>query len=421
MVSSITQGADTASFNYNLEHNRGQVADSSSGNTTWYFENPAAGTMSEMLQAATTTWRDYVVAGGHIVAERFTTGGTASMYYFVGDHLSSTTTLTDANQNQKEYDAYDAWGKRRNANGTDISNCISLRPPSMTLRGFTGQEEMDSFCLVDLNARMYDPSLGRFLSADTIGTDVSDGQSYSGHSDAQLYSPSLGDLLSAGTSGINMLYRQSRSRNPYARRYDRWHERLPGADPSAIDTLNGQGYNRYSYVQGRPLVFVDPTGHVPDYIHMKDHPPLAIVDTNGSADNGGDGAGGDELAAEEEQLAEQFGVGDTEFNNLWDEAKDEANTEDAGLSAVLSFFDYAMDNIIEDCCSDFAVPLPVGATDLIDNTMTLQKPEGVASIYDMELNQLYDSFVQRDMERSGFYVPAGGGIDVENGDWWSDQ
>jgi hypothetical protein len=105
LVSSITQGADTETVAYDPDHDRGALTDSSSGDTTWYFSNPAAGAMSELLQGSTESWRDYMMAYGHIVAERFDTAGTPSVYYFVGDHLTSTTTLTDANQNQKEYDA----------------------------------------------------------------------------------------------------------------------------------------------------------------------------------------------------------------------------------------------------------------------------------------------------------------------------
>ncbi|HEY3937924.1 MAG TPA: hypothetical protein VGL97_10865, partial [Bryobacteraceae bacterium] len=47
----------------------------------------------------------------------------------------------------------DAWGNRRNASGTDYpTGCLTFHPGSLTLRGFTGQEEMDNLCLVNLNA-----------------------------------------------------------------------------------------------------------------------------------------------------------------------------------------------------------------------------------------------------------------------------
>jgi hypothetical protein len=46
----------------------------------------------------TPTWRTYLAPYGHIVAEFFT-GGTNATYYFVGDHLASTTALSDTSGN----------------------------------------------------------------------------------------------------------------------------------------------------------------------------------------------------------------------------------------------------------------------------------------------------------------------------------
>jgi RHS repeat-associated protein len=56
---------------------------------------------------------------------------------------------------------------------------------------------MDSVCQVNANARLYDPTLGRFMSADTV----------------------------------------------------------------IADAFDGQAFNRYSYVNNRPLSATDPTGH----------------------------------------------------------------------------------------------------------------------------------------------------------------
>ena len=69
----------------------------------------------------------------------------------------------------------DAWGQRRNpftwsgapvttsndANKSDDGGADSLTP-----RGFTGHEMLDDLGLVHMNGRIYDPLLGRFLSAD---------------------------------------------------------------------------------------------------------------------------------------------------------------------------------------------------------------------------------------------------------------
>jgi len=72
---------------------------------------------------------------------------------------------------------FDAWGKRRYASGqTDAAN------PGIagqtTDRGYTGHEHLDELGLINMNARIYDPLLGRFLSPDPEVTDEERMQNY---------------------------------------------------------------------------------------------------------------------------------------------------------------------------------------------------------------------------------------------------
>ena len=73
-----------------------------------------------------------------------------------GDHLNSPTSIADtAGTPNVERDSYDAWGKRRHPDATDDSGCsIASRIP----RGYTGHEMLDQLCLVNMNARLYDPA-----------------------------------------------------------------------------------------------------------------------------------------------------------------------------------------------------------------------------------------------------------------------
>ena len=49
-------------------------------------------------------------------------------------------------------------------------------------RGFTGHEHLEMFGLINMNARLYDPVLGRFLSPDPIIQVPDFTQSYNGYS-----------------------------------------------------------------------------------------------------------------------------------------------------------------------------------------------------------------------------------------------
>jgi RHS repeat-associated protein len=181
---SLANGAATQALVYGPWHGRYKMCApdcTTPTTTTTYLADPFTGTYSEkVVSGATTTWRDYIVAGGQIVALRTKTGSTTAMLYLVSDHLGSTAIVSDtATPVNIERDSYDAWGRRRNANGTADPTC-SLT--SQTNRGYTSQEMLDSQCLINMNARIYDPTLGRFQSADTVVPDPTDTQSFNRYS-----------------------------------------------------------------------------------------------------------------------------------------------------------------------------------------------------------------------------------------------
>ena len=62
--------------------------------------------------------------------------------------------------------AFDPWGKRRYPNGLPDPNdsIIGLT----TDRGFTLHEHLDEMGVIHMNGRIYDPLIGRFMSADPI-------------------------------------------------------------------------------------------------------------------------------------------------------------------------------------------------------------------------------------------------------------
>jgi RHS repeat-associated protein len=78
--------------------------------------------------------------------------------FIIGDHLGSTSLVTDANGTVVSEMRYKAWGEVRHESGA-----------SPTEYTYTGQYSYTAdFGLMFYNARWYDPSLGRFAQADTI-------------------------------------------------------------------------------------------------------------------------------------------------------------------------------------------------------------------------------------------------------------
>jgi RHS repeat-associated protein len=206
MADTITQGTTTVAFTYDDQHQRIQQSATVSGTTTTttYLNDAVSGAASEEVVVGTgaPTWVDYVKLDGKVIAQRSSTftsatwgsanwgslvwgspitasnwgahnwagfnwagAAVSSWSYFTLDHLGSVAVITDASGAVIQRLSYDAWGRQRNPNGTDAT-CGSIS--SGTTRGFTNQEQMPVSCLINLNARIYDPTLGRFMAADPV-------------------------------------------------------------------------------------------------------------------------------------------------------------------------------------------------------------------------------------------------------------
>jgi len=94
------------------------------------------------------------------------------LHYLNGDRLGSIDTITNAQGDVVERHGYDAFGKPRAGNwlfdstaGGELNARLGLYS-TVTHRGFTGHEHLDSVGLIHMNGRAYDPELGRFLSVD---------------------------------------------------------------------------------------------------------------------------------------------------------------------------------------------------------------------------------------------------------------
>ena len=89
----------------------------------------------------------------------------------ITDHLGSIMALMD-NYDTYYSCSYDAWGNRT----------IGMESPWGIDRGFCGHEHIDEIGLIDMNGRMYDPKLGRFLSPDPYVQSPTNPQNYNRYS-----------------------------------------------------------------------------------------------------------------------------------------------------------------------------------------------------------------------------------------------
>ena len=106
--------------------------------------------------------------------------------YLHKDHLGSVEGATDAAGARTRTLAYDPFGGRRKADWTAALTAAEVQmlaadagPPT---RGHTGHEHLDRTGFIHRGGRVYDPTLGRFLSPDPLVGNRGSAQSWNGYS-----------------------------------------------------------------------------------------------------------------------------------------------------------------------------------------------------------------------------------------------
>ncbi len=134
-----------------------------------------------------------------------------NLYYVATDFQGSICGLMDeAGVMLQEY-SYDAWGARRDPATWQNYTQTQLTTYSSSLitdRGYTGHEMLDMYGLINMNGRMYDPLVGRFLSADPVVQTAGGSQAYNAYSYALnnplKYTDPTGYLVSGGIYSPDM-------------------------------------------------------------------------------------------------------------------------------------------------------------------------------------------------------------------------
>lgn len=166
-ISQVTQGVYSASWLYNSDHQRVKMTVTQGGNTIltrWYAGN------DYMKETSGGVIKEYTYLGGSaytapVVA--VTQGGSTSYFYLLRDHLGSVTHVVRSDNTLEAEYSYDAWGRRRSAN--DWSYTLDAMDKALfDGRGYTGHEHLMWFDLINMNGRLYDPLIARFLSPDNF-------------------------------------------------------------------------------------------------------------------------------------------------------------------------------------------------------------------------------------------------------------
>lgn len=163
--STITGNGYTANFTYNGNCDRVKMQmlhDNSTTLTRYYL----GGCYELDIKPSGTTEKLYL-GGDYYDAPvvMIKQGSSSSFYNILRDHLGSITHVVVGSGTVKQRLSYDAWGRLRNPS-TNTLYTPSNEPELFLGRGYCGHEHLTGLGLINMNARLYDPLLGRFLSPD---------------------------------------------------------------------------------------------------------------------------------------------------------------------------------------------------------------------------------------------------------------
>lgn len=199
-------GKEDLSFEYSILKTRSAMTSSVTGKIRYYSSDFAVEITKTGNKTEIVTYLTGDPYSANYIKKEVLNGTTLSQkenYFLHRDNLGSILAITKATDGavvEKRF--FDAWGNLKslvNSAGTLITDAQQLANTDFLLdRGYTGHEHLWKAGLINMNARLYDPILRKFLSADNY----------------------------------------------------------------VQDPFNTQSYDRYSYAFNNPLLFTDPTGNI---------------------------------------------------------------------------------------------------------------------------------------------------------------
>lgn len=178
----ITENGYVATFTYNGEGNRVKMNLKKNNQVQlnryywgnqYEFETGVAGSKEILYLGG-----DAYSAAAVYVKEG---SGAWAVYYLCKDYLGSITHIVNSSGGLKQELSYDAWGRLRNP-ANQALYAVGVEPTLFLGRGYTGHEHLTAFGLINMNARLYDPVIGRFLSPDPQLQEPYSSQNYNRYS-----------------------------------------------------------------------------------------------------------------------------------------------------------------------------------------------------------------------------------------------
>lgn len=173
MPDSIMQGGVTAAFTYGCDGQRSlmRIFDGrGNGTDTRYYGSQQFTLLSHkngndvtnvaILYLGGTPYRAPVALVNNI----YDCNGW-QVYDIVRDHLGSISEIVDTAGCVVQMLRYDAWGNLCDPYTQEAYTAANM-PQLMLGRGYCGHEHLFDFGLINMNARLYDPAVGRFISPD---------------------------------------------------------------------------------------------------------------------------------------------------------------------------------------------------------------------------------------------------------------
>lgn len=199
-------GKEDLSFEYNILKGRYSTVSTVTGKTKYFSSDFAVEIIKEnngKTQIVTYITGDPYSA--NYIKKEVLTGTTVTEkgnYFLHRDNLGSIVAITNTNGSVVEKRFFDAWGNLKalvNAAGQTITDGQQLLTYNYFIdRGYTGHEHLWRAGLINMNARLYDSILRKFLSPDNYVQDPFNTQSYDRYSyvfnNPLLYTDPSGDL-----------------------------------------------------------------------------------------------------------------------------------------------------------------------------------------------------------------------------------